>query len=145
VQCVNSIVGRLFNRPAPPLPASRFSSQARLQNPSTPGVSTGTESGNAAGFPVILLHGFPDDVHAWDDVTLALVKAGHRVLTPYLRGFGPTRFGCGDSGWRNKRRSDRCGGLADASNRSASRRGFRLGRQGSVYAAALHEHGPGLF
>src|SRR5262245_28558533 len=50
------------------------------------------ESGNPQGFPIILLHGFPDDVHAFDDVTPALVKAGHRVLTPYLRGFGPTRF-----------------------------------------------------
>jgi pimeloyl-ACP methyl ester carboxylesterase len=50
------------------------------------------ESGSAFGFPIILLHGFPDDVHAWDDVSPALVKAGHRVLVPYLRGFGATRF-----------------------------------------------------
>jgi pimeloyl-ACP methyl ester carboxylesterase len=45
-----------------------------------------------AGFPVILLHGFPDDVHAWDDVTPPLVQAGYRVLVPYLRGYGATRF-----------------------------------------------------
>src|SRR5437667_4462257 len=50
------------------------------------------ESGNASGFPVILLHGFPDDAHAYDDVAPPLVKAGNRVLIPYLRGFGPTRF-----------------------------------------------------
>ena len=50
------------------------------------------ESGDPLGFPIILLHGFPDDVHAWDDVTPPLVKAGYRVLVPYLRGFGPTRF-----------------------------------------------------
>jgi pimeloyl-ACP methyl ester carboxylesterase len=50
------------------------------------------ESGPNAGFPVILLHGFPDDVHAFDDVAPPLVKAGYRVLVPYLRGFGPTRF-----------------------------------------------------
>jgi pimeloyl-ACP methyl ester carboxylesterase len=50
------------------------------------------ESGNATGFPVLLLHGFPDDVHAWDDVVPPLAKAGYRVLVPYLRGFGPTRF-----------------------------------------------------
>ena len=48
------------------------------------------ESG--AGFPIILLHGFPDDIHAWDDVAPPLVKAGCRVLVPYLRGYGPTRF-----------------------------------------------------
>ncbi len=50
------------------------------------------ESGNPAGFPIILLHGFPDDIHAWDDVAPPLAKAGHRVLVPYLRGYGPTRF-----------------------------------------------------
>jgi pimeloyl-ACP methyl ester carboxylesterase len=50
------------------------------------------ESGNPQGFPVILLHGFPDDIHAWDDVAPPLAKAGHRVLVPYLRGYGSTRF-----------------------------------------------------
>src|SRR5258706_6458120 len=50
------------------------------------------ESGNPQGIPVILLHGFPDDVHAWDDVAPPLAKAGHRVLVPYLRGYGATRF-----------------------------------------------------
>ncbi|MBZ5610498.1 MAG: alpha/beta hydrolase [Acidobacteriia bacterium] len=45
-----------------------------------------------SGFPIILLHGFPDDVHAWDDVAPPLVRAGYRVLVPYLRGYGPTRF-----------------------------------------------------
>jgi pimeloyl-ACP methyl ester carboxylesterase len=48
------------------------------------------ESGT--GFPIILLHGFPDDVRAWDEVAPPLVKAGYRVLVPYLRGYGPTRF-----------------------------------------------------
>jgi pimeloyl-ACP methyl ester carboxylesterase len=50
------------------------------------------ESGGAAGFPVILLHGFPDDVRAWDDVAAPLAAAGYRVLVPYLRGYGATRF-----------------------------------------------------
>jgi len=50
------------------------------------------ESGPAQGIPVILLHGFPDDAHAYDDVAPALAKAGHRALVPYLRGYGPTRF-----------------------------------------------------
>jgi len=50
------------------------------------------ENGGSAGFPIVLLHGFPDDVRAWDDVTPALVKAGYRVLVPYLRGYGGTRF-----------------------------------------------------
>jgi pimeloyl-ACP methyl ester carboxylesterase len=50
------------------------------------------ESGAPQGFSIILLHGFPDDVHAWDEVTPPLAKAGYRTLVPYLRGYGPTRF-----------------------------------------------------
>jgi pimeloyl-ACP methyl ester carboxylesterase len=48
--------------------------------------------GDATGFPIVLLHGFPDDVHAWDAVAPPLAAAGYRVLVPYLRGYGPTRF-----------------------------------------------------
>src|SRR5438270_7386370 len=50
------------------------------------------ESGPAAGQPVILLHGFPDDVHAYDGVAPPLAALGWRVFVPYLRGYGPTRF-----------------------------------------------------
>src|SRR5688572_6166599 len=49
-------------------------------------------SGPVDGAPVILLHGFPDDARAWDAVAPPLAAAGHRVLVPYLRGYGPTRF-----------------------------------------------------
>jgi pimeloyl-ACP methyl ester carboxylesterase len=50
------------------------------------------EEGRATGWPVILAHGFPYDVHAYDEVAPRLAKAGARVIAPYLRGFGPTRF-----------------------------------------------------
>jgi pimeloyl-ACP methyl ester carboxylesterase len=50
------------------------------------------ECGDPRAPAVILLHGFPDDVRAWDEVAGPVAKAGHRVLVPYLRGFGPTRF-----------------------------------------------------
>jgi len=50
------------------------------------------ESGDASGFPVILLHGFPDDAHAYDGVAPMLAKAGCRALAVYLRGYAPTRF-----------------------------------------------------
>jgi pimeloyl-ACP methyl ester carboxylesterase len=50
------------------------------------------ENGSPQGFPIILLHDFPDDVRAYDQVAPPLVKAGYRVLIPYLRGYGPTRF-----------------------------------------------------
>lgn len=51
-----------------------------------------TESGPANGAPVILLHGWPYDPHDYDEVAPLLAAAGCRVLVPYLRGFGPTRF-----------------------------------------------------
>jgi pimeloyl-ACP methyl ester carboxylesterase len=50
------------------------------------------ESGPAAGAPVILLHGWPSDVHDFDDAAAALAADGCRVLVPWLRGYGPTRF-----------------------------------------------------
>jgi pimeloyl-ACP methyl ester carboxylesterase len=50
------------------------------------------ESGDVQGFPVILLHGFPDDVRAWDGVAAPLAQRGFRVIVPYLRGYGTTRF-----------------------------------------------------
>jgi len=59
----------------------------------TPTLEIGYEAwGEAAGAPVVLLHGFPDDAHAWDGVAPALAARGYRVLAPYLRGYGPTRF-----------------------------------------------------
>ena len=57
----------------------------------TPALTIAYED-SGSGFPIIALHGFPDDVRAWDGVVAPLVKAGHRVLVPYLRGYGPTRF-----------------------------------------------------
>lgn len=50
------------------------------------------EQGDPDGWPVVLLHGFPYDVHAYDEVTPLLVTRGARVIAPYLRGYGPTRF-----------------------------------------------------
>jgi pimeloyl-ACP methyl ester carboxylesterase len=50
------------------------------------------EYGDARGWPVVLLHGFPYDVHAYDAVGPILARAGARVVVPYLRGYGPTRF-----------------------------------------------------
>ena len=50
------------------------------------------ESGSIEGKPTVLLHGFPYDVRAYDDVAAILAAAGCHVIVPYLRGFGPTRF-----------------------------------------------------
>jgi len=59
----------------------------------TPTLEIGYEThGDAGGLPIVLLHGFPDDARAWDAVAPPLAAAGYRVLVPYLRGYGPTRF-----------------------------------------------------
>lgn len=49
-------------------------------------------SGSPAGWPVVLLHGFPYDVRCYDQVAAILAEAGADVLVPYLRGYGGTRF-----------------------------------------------------
>ena len=50
------------------------------------------EAGPASGPAVILLHGFPYDIHSYVDVAPQLAAQGVRVIVPYLRGFGATRF-----------------------------------------------------
>jgi pimeloyl-ACP methyl ester carboxylesterase len=50
------------------------------------------EAGPADGSPVILLHGWPYDIYSFVDVTPLLASAGYRVIVPYLRGYGTTRF-----------------------------------------------------
>ena len=50
------------------------------------------EAGPAGGQPVILLHGWPYDIYSFADVAPLLASAGYRVIVPYLRGYGATRF-----------------------------------------------------
>src|ERR1700752_4855436 len=50
------------------------------------------EAGPADGQPVILLHGWPYDIHSFVDVAPILASAGYRVIVPHLRGYGSTRF-----------------------------------------------------
>ena len=76
--------------------------------PARPGISSGftalkqadagvlrvgyTETGPAGGPAVILLHGWPYDIHSYADAAPMLASAGYRVIVPYLRGYGTTRF-----------------------------------------------------
>lgn len=55
------------------------------------------ESGPRDGRPVILLHGWPYDIHSYVDVAPLLAAKGYRVIVPYLRGYGTTRFLSGDT------------------------------------------------
>ncbi len=50
------------------------------------------EAGPANGPPVLLLHGWPYDIYSYVDVAPLLASAGYRVIVPYLRGYGTTRF-----------------------------------------------------
>jgi pimeloyl-ACP methyl ester carboxylesterase len=58
------------------------------------------EAGPADGPPVILLHGWPYDIYSFVDVAPLLAAKGFRVIVPYLRGYGPTRF-LSDKTFRN--------------------------------------------
>src|SRR5215471_18307082 len=50
------------------------------------------EAGPATGPAVVLLHGWPYDIHSYVDVAPLLASVGYRAIVPYLRGYGTTRF-----------------------------------------------------
>ena len=62
------------------------------------------EAGPADGPAVLLLHGWPYDIHSYAEVTPVLAAAGYRVIVPYLRGYGTTRF-LSDAAPRNGQQS----------------------------------------
>jgi pimeloyl-ACP methyl ester carboxylesterase len=65
---------------------------------------TYAEAGPSDGRPVVLLHGWPYDIYSFVDVAPPLASAGYRVIVPYLRGYGPTRF-LSDKSIRNGQQS----------------------------------------
>ena len=104
------------------------------------------EAGPADGPAVMLMHGFPYDIHSYVDVAPQLAAQGCRVIVPYLRGYGATRFrdpcdaALGRAGG-GRRRHDGADGRAWDQARGV--RGLRLGwprglhRRGAM-AGALH-------
>src|SRR3954463_9746825 len=62
------------------------------------------EAAPASGPPVLLLHGWPYDIYSFVDVAPLLAASGYRVLVPYLRGYGSTRF-LSDATVRNAQQS----------------------------------------
>jgi pimeloyl-ACP methyl ester carboxylesterase len=62
------------------------------------------EAGPAGGPAVLLLHGWPYDIHSYVEVTPLLAAAGYRVVVPHLRGYGTTRFRSGET-FRNGQQS----------------------------------------
>lgn len=83
--------------PAPNAPAGAPSKPSHPMNPvkqiDAGDLNVGyTEAGPADGLPVILLHGWPYDIHSYADASALLAEQGYRVIVPHLRGFGSTRF-----------------------------------------------------
>jgi pimeloyl-ACP methyl ester carboxylesterase len=79
--------------PAVGVKAGTFRSFGPLKQIDAGDLSVGyAESGPAGGPVVILLHGWPYDIHSFVDVAPLLASAGYRVLVPYVRGYGTTRF-----------------------------------------------------
>src|SRR4029078_6778262 len=62
------------------------------------------EAGPAVGPAVVLVHGWPYDIHSYVDVAPLLAANGYRVIVPYLRGYGTTRF-LSDQTFRNGQQS----------------------------------------
>ena len=94
------------------------------------------EAGPGDGPVVLLLHGWPYDIHSFVDVAPLLASAGFRVIVPYLRGYGTTRFLSGDT-MRNGQQSavalDAIALMDALKDRQGDARRFRLGRSHGRY------------
>jgi pimeloyl-ACP methyl ester carboxylesterase len=106
------------------------------------------ELGPADGPPVILLHGWPYDIHSFAEVAPLLAAKGYRVIVPYVRGYGPTRFLSADT-FRNGQPSavalDTVAMMDALKIKSAILAGFDWGgRTGDVIAALWPERCKGL-
>jgi pimeloyl-ACP methyl ester carboxylesterase len=85
----------------PPIAVGTHTSLGALTQVDAGVLSVGyAEVGPSGGPPVILLHGWPYDIHSYADVAPLLGSAGYRVIVPFLRGYGTTRFRS-DTAFRN--------------------------------------------
>jgi len=98
------------------------------------------EAGPGNGAPVILLHGWPYDIHSYVEVAPLLAKAGYRVIVPHLRGYGTTQFRS-STAMRNGQPSAVAVDLIDfmdaLSIRKATLAGFDWGARTANIVAAL--------
>ena len=86
-------VASCASTPALAAPPGSRASFASLKQVDAGALNVGyAEEGPADGAPVILLHGWPYDIHSYVDVAPLLAARGYRVLVPYLRGYGSTEF-----------------------------------------------------
>jgi pimeloyl-ACP methyl ester carboxylesterase len=101
------------------------------------------EVGPSHGQPVVLLHGWPYDIYSYVDVAPALGAAGYRVVVPFLRGYGTTRFLLGDT-VRNGQQAALAADVIDLMDalgiESAIVAGFDWGARSANIVAALWPH-----
>jgi pimeloyl-ACP methyl ester carboxylesterase len=89
----------------PPVKPGKITSFGALKQVDAGVLNVGyAEAGPADGPPVMLLHGWPYDIHSYSEVAPLLASKGYRVIVPYLRGYGATRF-LSDEAVRNGQQS----------------------------------------
>jgi pimeloyl-ACP methyl ester carboxylesterase len=99
------------------------------------------EVGPESGRPVILLHGFPYDIHSYVEVAPLLAARGYRVIVPFLRGYGTTRFleaSSPRSGQQSAMGADVIALMDALGLPEAVLAGYDWGGRGACVAAALH-------
>src|SRR5882757_3504085 len=85
--------GKAVAAPVKPIKPGTNTSFAPLKQVDAGVLNVGyAEAGPADGPVILLLHGWPYDIHAFVDVAPVLAASGHRVIVPHLRGHGTTRF-----------------------------------------------------
>ena len=105
IRAANAQPGKTIPEDRPTIKPGANTSFASLKQIDTGVLSTGyAEAGPADGPAVILLHGWPYDIHSYVDVAPLLASAGYRVIVPYVRGCGTTRF-LSDATFRNGQQS----------------------------------------
>ena len=98
IRPANSQPGNAQSKQLPPINPGTNTSFGALKQINAGQLSIGyADVGRSDGAPVILLHGWPYDIHSFVDVAPLLARAGYRVIVPYVRGYGTTRFLASDT------------------------------------------------
>ena len=98
IRSANSQPGNAQSKQLPPINPCTNTSFGALKQINAGQLSIGyADVGPSDGAPVILLHGWPYDIHSFVDVAPLLAQAGYRVIVPYVRGYGTTRFLASDT------------------------------------------------
>jgi pimeloyl-ACP methyl ester carboxylesterase len=133
--------GELLAATVPPVVPGTHTSFSSIKQINAGLLNVGyAEAGPAGGTPVILLHGWPYDIHSFVDVAPLLAEQGYRVIVPFMRGFGSTTF-LSSSTFRNCQQSvgalDVIALMDALKIKSAILGSFDLGARSAAIVAAL--------